>query len=170
MNWSVPMLRRPDRSSLSAIVLLGSYLPYLLFPGLTEVEDETCDGTVAMRLIIGRDFAVTRSSPETLRSFRNCIRAHCRTEMSDIEQAPQMIPLITFEIHLLLERQRVRFWCRLCKIWIFGSWSIRSNNQSSATLWVLETCLIGGLLPIMIILITASLSSNTYNKASWCED
>ena len=55
-------------------------------------------------------------------------------------------------------------------IWILGSRIIRSNNQSSATLWVLETCLIVGLLPLMIILISASLSSNTYNKASWCED
>ena len=55
-------------------------------------------------------------------------------------------------------------------IWILVSKLIRSNNQSSATLWVLETCLIVGLLPSMIILITASLSSNTYNKASWCEN
>ena len=44
---------------------------------------------------------------------------------------------------------------------------VRSNSQSRATLWVLETCLIVGLLPFVIILITASLSSNTYNKASW---
>ena len=51
-------------------------------------------------------------------------------------------------------------------IWILGSRLIRSNNQSRATLWVLETCLIVGLLPLIIILITASLSSNTYNKAS----
>ena len=55
-------------------------------------------------------------------------------------------------------------------IWILESRLIRSNNQSSATLWVLETCLIVGLLPLIIILITASLSSNTYNKASWCEN
>ena len=55
-------------------------------------------------------------------------------------------------------------------IWICGSRLIWSNNQSSATLWVLETCLTVGLLPLMIILITASLSSNTYNKASWRED
>ena len=55
-------------------------------------------------------------------------------------------------------------------IWILESILIRSNNQSSATLWVLETCLIVGLLPLIIILITASLSSNTYNKASWRED
>ena len=38
------------------------------------------------------------------------------------------------------------------------------------TLWVLETCLIVGLLPFIIILITALLSSNTYNKASWRAD
>ena len=55
-------------------------------------------------------------------------------------------------------------------IWIIGSKLILSNNQSRATLWVLETRLIVGLLPIMIILITASLSSNTNNKASWCEE
>ena len=48
-------------------------------------------------------------------------------------------------------------------IWIFGSGLIGSNNQSSATLWVLETCLIVGLLPFIKILITVSLSSNTYN-------
>ena len=33
-------------------------------PVLTEVEDDTFDGTLAIRLIIGRDFAVTRS-PES---------------------------------------------------------------------------------------------------------
>ena len=55
-------------------------------------------------------------------------------------------------------------------IWILGSKLILSNNQSSATLWVLDTCLIVGLRPLMIILITASLSSNTYNKASWRAD
>ena len=54
-------------------------------------------------------------------------------------------------------------------ICILGSKLIRSNDQTRATLWVLETCLTVGLLPFMIILITASLSSNTYNKASWWE-
>ena len=43
---------------------------------------------------------------------------------------------------------------------------ILSNNKSRATLWVLETCHIEGLLHFMIILITASLSSKMYNKAS----
>ena len=36
-----------------------------------------------------------------LRSFRHCIRAHCRTETANIEQAQQMIPLITREISLV---------------------------------------------------------------------
>ena len=55
-------------------------------------------------------------------------------------------------------------------IWIWRSKLIWSSDQSSATLWVLETCLIVGLLPLFIILITASLSSKTYNKASWRAD
>ena len=68
------------------------------------------------------------------------------------------------------ECQRVGFWCRCTWFGFLESRLIRSNNQSRATLWVLETCLLVGLLPLMIILITASLSSNTNNKASWCED
>ena len=55
-------------------------------------------------------------------------------------------------------------------IWILGSKLILSNKQSRANLWVLETCLIVGLLPFMIILITASLSSKMYNKASLREE
>ena len=55
-------------------------------------------------------------------------------------------------------------------IWILGSILILSNNQSRATLLVLETCLIVGLLLFIIILITASLSSNTYDKSSWREE
>ena len=55
-------------------------------------------------------------------------------------------------------------------IWILESQLIRSNNQSKVTLWVLETCLIVGLLPFMIILITASLSSKIFNNASLREE
>ena len=46
-----------------------------------------------------------------------------------------------------------------CMIWTFGSRLILSNNQSRATRWVPDTCLIVGLLPLMIIFITASVSS-----------
>ena len=41
-----------------------------------------------------------------------------------------------------------------------------SNNQSRATLWVLDTCLIVGLRSLMIILTTASLSSKMYSLGS----
>ena len=44
-----------------------------------------------------------------------------------------------------------------------------SNNQSSFTRCVLETCLKVGLGPFMIILITASLSSNTKKDAHGLE-
>ena len=55
-------------------------------------------------------------------------------------------------------------------IWVLESKLILSNNQSSATLWVLDTCLIVGLLPLIIILMTASLSSKMYNWDSlWDE-
>ena len=50
-------------------------------------------------------------------------------------------------------------------IWNFGSRLIVSNNQSRATLWVLDTCLNVGLLPLMIILITPSLSSKMHSIA-----
>ena len=65
---------------------------------------------------------------------------------------------------------RVGSWGQCIWFGFLGSKLIRSNNQARATLWLLETCLIVGLVPFMIILITASLSSNTYNKASWCEE
>ena len=51
------------------------------------------------------------------------------------------------------------------RIWILESRLFLSNNQSKATLWVLDTCLIVGLRLLIIILITASLSSKTYNTA-----
>ena len=58
-------------------------------------------------------------------------------------------------------------WCleTMQRIWILGSKFILSNNQSRATLWVRETRLIVGLRPLIIILITASLSSKVYNVA-----
>ena len=75
----------------------------------------------------------------------------------------------------LFHSSRVKFplvkmssnWClgSMYRIWILESKLILSNNQSKATLWVLDTCLIVGLRPFIIISITASLSSKTYNIA-----
>ena len=64
---------------------------------------------------------------------------------------------------------------RMSASWVlvlsFGfSTLILSKNQSRATLWVLDTCLIVGLCPWIIILITASLSSKMYSwDALWQE-
>ena len=55
-----------------------------------EVEDDTTEGILAVKFIIGLDFAVD--------SLRHCSRANCRTEMANVKQAQQMIPLITCEI------------------------------------------------------------------------
>ena len=34
-------------------------------PGFAEAEDDTIEGVLAVKIIIGRDFAVTRPSPES---------------------------------------------------------------------------------------------------------
>ena len=68
-----------------------------------------------------------------LRSFRHCIRANCRPEMANIQQAQQMIPLITREISLV-KMSASWFLVSMYLIWILESRLIRSNNQSRATL------------------------------------
>ena len=56
------------------------------------------------------------------------------------------------------------FWCQ--HTW-FGFWDPNWSYQTTnATLWVLDTCLIVRLLPFMIFLITASLSSKMYTWPS----
>ena len=81
-------------------------------------------------------------------SFRHHFKTIGGTEMADVEQTQKMIPFITCEI------SRCQYVCELvfgvkC-IW-FGFLDpklILSNNQSRATLCVLETCLMVGLLPL----------------------
>ena len=89
------------------------------------------------------------------------------TEMADVEKTQKMIPFITCEIFPFVNMSASWFLVSIYLIYIFESRLMRSKNQSSATLWVLETCLIVGLLPLIIILITASLSSKLhYEKNS----
>ena len=80
-----------------------------------------------------------------------------RAEMADVEQLKKSDPLVAC--------LRVDVWCRMYWLWILESRFILSNNQSKATQWVLDTCLIVGLRPFNINSITASLSSKTYNIA-----
>ena len=75
------------------------------------------------------------------------------------KKGQQMISFLTCEIPFGQDVCELVFGVDVFDIWILESRLIRSNSQSRATLWVLETCLIVGLLPLMIILITASLSS-----------
>ena len=71
---------------------------------------------------------------------------------------------------LLLGCQQVGFWCWCTWFGFLGPSKFdRTTNQgqlcgswTQVSLW--------DFFPFIIILITASLSSNTYNKASWCED
>ena len=88
-----------------------------------------------------------------------------RAEMANIEQTKKIIPLVTREITFGQDVCDLVFGVNVTNLDFFGSKMILSNNQSRATRWVLETCLIVGLRPLIIILITASLSSKTYNMA-----
>ena len=52
---------------------------------------------------------------------------------------------------LLVRKSASWFWVSTHLIWILGSTLILSNNQSRATLWVLDTCLVVGLRPLIIV-------------------
>ena len=150
------------------------WLSDVVSPRFSDAVEASTVGSLTRHLdakfIIGVDFAVTLSSPAS-----SCV-------------------LFDIALHLLMELKwlmlnihkrwfhssRVKvpfvsmsatwFLVSMYLIWILGSKLILSNNQSRATLWVLETCLIEGLLPFMIILITASLSSKMHNIASLREE
>ena len=66
--------------------------------------------------------------------------------MANIEQAQQMIPLITCEISFGQNVSELVLGVDVFDLDLVSR-LIRSNNQSSATQWVLERCLIEGLLP-----------------------
>ena len=86
-------------------------------------------------------------------------------EMADIEHWEKIVPLITCEIPFGQRVCELVFGVNVTDLRILGSKLTLSNNQSRATLWVRGTCLIVGILPLVIILIAASLSSKTYNIA-----
>ena len=55
------------------------------------------------------------------------------------------------------------------RIWILGSILVLSNNQSKATLWVLDTSLIVGLLPMIIIFKSRLHCPQTRTTSQWTE-
>ena len=101
-----------------------------------------------------------------LRSFWHHLRKLCRTEMNKHKRWFHSSRMKFSFVSMFASWFLVSMYLS----WILGSKLIRSNNQSSATLWVLETCLIVGLLLSINILITASLSSKMYNIASLWEE
>ena len=78
--------------------------------------------------------------------------------MADVEQTKKIIPLITREITFGQKCLRGDVSYQSIESEFWNQELILSNNQSKATLWVLNTCLSVGLQPFIIILITASLS------------
>ena len=89
-------------------------------------------------------------------------------EIHHVEQTKKIAPFITHKIYFSQQVFDLVFGVNIFDLDL--GVQILSNNQSNATLWVLDTFLIIGLRPLMIILITASLSSNMYSCASqWQE-
>ena len=96
---------------------------------------------------------------------RSAIAAVQAVEMADVKQIQQMIPLMMCEISLCQDVCKLVFGVDVFDL-DFGvqinsiEQPIESNSVGSGNMFIV------GLLPFIIILITASLSSNTYNKAS----
>ena len=84
--------------------------------------------------------------------------------MADVEQMKKAVPFVTCEIAFCqmfgVDVSNLNFWVQIDPV----------KQPIQATLWVLDTCLMVGLLPLIIILITASLSSKTQNTALEPED
>ena len=162
----MPISGRPDRSSFLAIKLHN-----FSSPGLLKSRTIRTTRALAIRFITGPRFCCDSFSPWiVLRSFRHCIRALCRTDMDNIEQAQQMIPFITCEISFGQDVSELVFGVDVFDLDVGVQIDSieQPSKRNSVRSW--KHCLIVGLLTLMIILITAWLSSNTYNKASWRED
>ena len=158
-----------DLSYISACILRGLTFVTSL-PQALHKEDDRVEGALAIKLTIGHHFDVTLSSPNSscvlfVIASRQLVELKClmlNKYKKRFHSSRVKFPLVSMSASWFL--------VSIYFIWILGSKLIRSNSQSKATLWVLETCLIVGILHLIIILITASLSSNKNNKASLRED
>ena len=73
---SIHQISTLEKTKFYQYSILSSLVPWLLFPGLTEIEDDTNDSVLAIRFIIGLDFAVTRSPPESFRDRFAIVSEH----------------------------------------------------------------------------------------------
>ena len=85
--------------------------------------------------------------------------------MANVKQTQKMIPFITRETSFSQMSASLFFGVDVFNL-NFGMQINSITQPVKCNSVVLETCLLVGLLPLMIILITASLSSNTYKKVS----
>ena len=91
------------------------------FTGLTEVEDDTSDGVLATRFIIGRDFAVTRSSPESCWDrFAIAAEQTVGLKWLMLNKHNKWFHSSRVKFPFGQECQRVGFWCRCI---LFGFWN-----------------------------------------------
>ena len=168
-NWSVCSVNKPGGCSLTGLTVLASNISSD-FHSWEELRSSWLSCLVShaveaitlgfltlhrqTKFIIGFDFAVTLSSPQSFRVLFDTLTLNKHKRW--FHSSRVKFPLVSMSASW--------FVVSMYLIRILGSKLILSNNQSRATLWVLETCPIVGLLPLMIILITASLSSNIYNR------
>ena len=90
-------------------------------PGLMKLKSTRPKGILAVKFIMGHDFAVIRSSPKfCCNLFWHYFRTICRTEMSNVRQIQQMIPVITCEIPFWFRCLWGGFWCRCIWFWFWS--------------------------------------------------
>ena len=101
-------------------------------PGVLKSRDDTCDGALAIRFITGRDFAVTRSSPDS---------CWARFDIAAV-QPVELKWLILKKHNKWFHSSRVKFpLVRISANWFFGvdvldldfwspSWFDRTTNQA----------------------------------------
>ena len=154
------------------LILLSGFSVAMSIPGLFDAiglfADAELVGTCEDKFIaVDFDFAIFLSS-----LFCSCIRFAIvlgqLIKLGFLAQQAELKWLMLNKWRRLFHSSRVKLpllkmfasWClvSMYRIWILESRLIVSNNQAKATLWVLDMCLTVGLRPLIIILMTASLS------------
>ena len=146
-----------------------------VFTGLSDAVDDRADGGLSMlraiKLISGLHFALTLSSPDSfcvLFDIASRLLMELKWLMSNKHKRWFHSPRVKFP---LVSMSASWFLVSMYLIWFFWvqidsiEQPIKSNSVGSGkhvSLWDSFT--------LIVILITASLSSNTYNKASWRAD
>ena len=135
--------------------------PVLRGRGVSSLQGLCMTRLIRLAFAVGEpSFEVVFCPRFDMAPFEMATRKHRETH--NVEQTKKLIPFVSRKLPSI-RLSASWFLVTTYLIWIFGSKLILSNNQSRAPLWVLDTCLILGLLPLKIILITASLSSKCFN-------